>query len=111
DVRQLSGGEKSYATLALLLSLGAHHDCPFRVMDEFDVFMDAVSRDHAILEVLKFAKNNKDKQFIFITPQVCFVNRLGEEFSSQTCAQFLKQSRLIDMLSCCSRFKDLAPIG
>ncbi|CAN0573506.1 unnamed protein product, partial [Ectocarpus sp. 12 AP-2014] len=69
DVRQLSGGEKSYATLALLLSLGAHHDCPFRVMDEFDVFMDAVSRDHAILEVLKFAKNNKDKQFIFITPQ------------------------------------------
>ncbi|CAN0539070.1 unnamed protein product, partial [Ectocarpus sp. 8 AP-2014] len=38
-------------------------------MDEFDVFMDAVSRDHAILEVLKFAKSKKDKQFIFITPQ------------------------------------------
>ncbi|CBJ48924.1 smc-like protein [Ectocarpus siliculosus] len=80
DVRQLSGGEKSYATLALLLSLGAHHDCPFRVMDEFDVFMDAVSRDHAILEVLKFAKRNKDKQFIFITPQ-----DLSSVTSSDTC--------------------------
>lgn len=30
DVRQLSGGEKSYATLAMLLALGECHECPFR---------------------------------------------------------------------------------
>lgn len=30
DVRQLSGGEKSYATLAMLLALGRCHECPFR---------------------------------------------------------------------------------
>lgn len=30
DVRQLSGGEKSYTTLAMLLALGKCHECPFR---------------------------------------------------------------------------------
>jgi structural maintenance of chromosomes protein 6 len=35
--RSMSGGERSYATLALLLALGASHESPFRVMDEFDV--------------------------------------------------------------------------
>ncbi|CAM9381891.1 unnamed protein product [Ectocarpus fasciculatus] len=69
DVRQLSGGERSFATLALLLALGSCHDCPFRVMDEFDVFMDAMSRDIAIKQVLEFAERDCTRQFIFITPQ------------------------------------------
>lgn len=30
DVKLLSGGEKSFATLALLLALGQCHECPFR---------------------------------------------------------------------------------
>lgn len=30
DVKLLSGGERSFATLALLLALGAGHECPFR---------------------------------------------------------------------------------
>ncbi|CAN0379026.1 unnamed protein product, partial [Laminaria digitata] len=30
DVRLLSGGERSFATLALLLALGVNHVCPFR---------------------------------------------------------------------------------
>lgn len=30
DVRQLSGGERSYATLAMLLALGKENECPFR---------------------------------------------------------------------------------
>jgi len=30
DVRQLSGGEKSYTNLAMLLALGKCHECPFR---------------------------------------------------------------------------------
>lgn len=44
NVKLLSGGERSYATLSLLLALGHSLECPFRVMDEFDVFMDQVSR-------------------------------------------------------------------
>lgn len=30
DVKLLSGGERSFATLALLLALGSGHECPFR---------------------------------------------------------------------------------
>ncbi|CAN0543670.1 unnamed protein product, partial [Ectocarpus sp. 8 AP-2014] len=30
DVKLLSGGERSFATLALLLALGQSHECPFR---------------------------------------------------------------------------------
>ncbi len=71
DVKMLSGGEKSYTTLALLLALGAGHDCPFRVMDEFDVFMDEVNRDLAIMELIDFGMEGPghDKQFILLTPQ------------------------------------------
>jgi chromosome segregation ATPase len=47
----LSGGERSFATLSLLLALGSNHDCPFRLMDEFDVFMDATNRNLAIKQV------------------------------------------------------------
>ena len=49
NVKLLSGGERSYTTLALLLSLGDSLECPFRIMDEFDVFMDSVSRKVSIL--------------------------------------------------------------
>mmetsp|Transcript_18594 Transcript_18594/g.22048 ORF Transcript_18594/g.22048 Transcript_18594/m.22048 type:complete len:485 (-) Transcript_18594:46-1500(-) len=44
NVKLLSGGERSFATLSLLISLGESVECPFRVIDEFDVFMDVVSR-------------------------------------------------------------------
>lgn len=30
DVRQLSGGERSFATLAMLLAMGKSNECPFR---------------------------------------------------------------------------------
>ncbi|CAM9449347.1 unnamed protein product [Discosporangium mesarthrocarpum] len=38
-------------------------------MDEFDVFMDAMSRNIAIREMISFANNHRERQFIFITPQ------------------------------------------
>eukprot|EP00903_Cladosiphon_okamuranus_P016265 g15001.t1 len=69
DVKLLSGGEKSFATLALLLALGQCHECPFRVMDEFDVFMDAISRNIAIKQIIEFARKDSSRQFILITPQ------------------------------------------
>jgi chromosome segregation ATPase len=43
-----SGGERSYTTLSLLLALGESLETPFRVMDEFDVFLDPVARKIAL---------------------------------------------------------------
>ena len=42
-----------------------------RVMDEFDVFMDAQVRNIAIKQIMTFAqRSGKSRQMILITPQV-----------------------------------------
>ena len=64
----MSGGERSFATLALLLALGVSNESPFRVMDEFDVFMDSVARQAAMRELTEFAREHPERQFIFLTP-------------------------------------------
>lgn len=69
DVKALSGGERSFTTLALLLALGERLETPFRVMDEFDVFLDPVARKIALDTLVETAKSMVNRQFIFITPQ------------------------------------------
>lgn len=94
DVKALSGGERSFTTLSLLLALGERLETPFRVMDEFDVFLDPVARKIALDTLVSFtertviffdmlthrlfhastlkvetAKSMVHRQFIFITPQ------------------------------------------
>lgn len=69
DVKALSGGERSFATLSLLLAIGESLETPFRVMDEFDVFLDPVARKIAMNSLVKVAKGMDHRQFIFITPQ------------------------------------------
>jgi DNA repair exonuclease SbcCD ATPase subunit len=44
DLKQLSGGERSYTAISYLLAVGKHTEAPFRCMDEYDVFMDAINR-------------------------------------------------------------------
>lgn len=39
-------------------------------MDEFDIFMDAMSRNAAMKQILVFATEHCHRQFILITPQV-----------------------------------------
>lgn len=68
DMKELSGGERSYTQVSLLLALGESIECPFRVMDEFDVFMDSVNRDMTIQLLVAAAKRDSKKQFIFVTP-------------------------------------------
>mmetsp|Transcript_19682 Transcript_19682/g.29895 ORF Transcript_19682/g.29895 Transcript_19682/m.29895 type:complete len:95 (-) Transcript_19682:430-714(-) len=53
----------------MLLSIGSTIECPFRVMDEFDVFMDQVARKVAMKELVEMAQHYESRQFIFITPQ------------------------------------------
>ncbi|DAZ96663.1 TPA: hypothetical protein N0F65_009226, partial [Lagenidium giganteum] len=68
DMKELSGGERSYTQVSLLLALGESIECPFRVMDGFDVFMDSVNRDMTIQLLVDAAKKDCKKQFIFVTP-------------------------------------------
>ena len=68
DTKQLSGGEKSTTTLVLLLSLMFSVDCPFTVMDEFDVCMVEKRRSISLQQLTTIAEKNISRQFIFVTP-------------------------------------------
>eukprot|EP00818_Percolomonas_sp_WS_P008954 CAMPEP_0117445174 /NCGR_PEP_ID=MMETSP0759-20121206/5651_1 /TAXON_ID=63605 /ORGANISM="Percolomonas cosmopolitus, Strain WS" /LENGTH=1096 /DNA_ID=CAMNT_0005237325 /DNA_START=191 /DNA_END=3481 /DNA_ORIENTATION=+ len=68
DTKSLSGGERSFATTALLLSLWRVVESPFRCLDEFDVFMDAVTRKISFSVLIHEALKNKTRQLIIITP-------------------------------------------
>ncbi|KAK7263866.1 hypothetical protein RJT34_31464 [Clitoria ternatea] len=67
DTRGLSGGERSFSTLCFTLALHEMTEAPFRAMDEFDVFMDAVSRKISLDTLVDFAEA-QGSQWIFITP-------------------------------------------
>ncbi|KAH8149661.1 uncharacterized protein LAJ45_06292 [Morchella importuna] len=67
--KTLSGGEKSFSTICLLLSLWEAMGSPIRCLDEFDVFMDAVNRTISVNMMIKAAERSIGKQFILITPQ------------------------------------------
>lgn len=69
DTKALSGGERSYATLAFVMALCESIQAPFRAMDEFDVFMDPVNRRLSMKMLIQTAERLKHRQFIFITPQ------------------------------------------
>ncbi|KAG8834848.1 Structural maintenance of chromosomes protein 6 [Serendipita sp. 399] len=75
---KMSGGEKSFSTICLLLSLWDAMNCPIRALDEFDVYMDAVNRRISMKMMLDVAKNS-DKQHILITPQEMGNIQLGPE--------------------------------
>lgn len=67
DMRTLSGGEKSFSTVSLLLSVWAGMESPVRAMDEFDVYMDPVNRKVSTQLVLEQCRA-LGGQYIFCTP-------------------------------------------
>jgi chromosome segregation ATPase len=64
----LSGGEKSYATVALVLALWDAMEPPFRMLDEFDVFMDMVNRRAALRQIVDYARESRQFQYVLLTP-------------------------------------------
>ena len=67
--KTLSGGEKSYTTLSLLMALGESSHVPFAVYDEIDVFMDTANRA-ATLKMIEGAAMDKkgSRQYTMLTP-------------------------------------------
>ncbi|TYJ58578.1 hypothetical protein B9479_000788 [Cryptococcus floricola] len=66
--KSLSGGERSFSTVSLLLALWATVPCPIRALDEWDVFLDAANRKVAAKNLMEGAKQSDGKQYILITP-------------------------------------------
>ncbi|XP_050312592.1 structural maintenance of chromosomes protein 6 isoform X2 [Anthonomus grandis grandis] len=72
----LSGGERSFSTVAFLYALWQCMDFPFYFLDEFDVYMDKLNRTKVIDILLHHANSKPDLQFVFLTPQdVSFVKQ------------------------------------
>jgi chromosome segregation ATPase len=67
-VRTLSGGEKSFTQICLLLAIWEAMGSPVRCLDEFDVFMDAVNRTISVNLLIEGARQSIGKQFILISP-------------------------------------------
>ena len=80
DTRSLSGGERSFSTLAFLLALWEAMECPFRCLDEFDVFMDAINRRLCMKLLIEMARTtSSSRQYILITPQDISTISLGND--------------------------------
>jgi chromosome segregation ATPase len=69
QAKTLSGGEKSFSTICMLLSIWEAMGSPIRCLDEFDVFMDSVNRDISMKMMIQAARRSVGRQFILITPQ------------------------------------------
>ncbi|TVU10824.1 hypothetical protein EJB05_44376 [Eragrostis curvula] len=85
DTRGLSGGERSFSTLCFTLALHGMTEAPFRAMDEFDVFMDAVSRKISLDTLVEFAVE-QGSQWIFITPHDISMVKPGDRIKKQQMA-------------------------
>jgi chromosome segregation protein len=68
-----SGGERSVALMAFILSLQARIVSPLRAMDEFDIHMDPRNREAMFKMILSQMKQRAASQYIVITPSVITV--------------------------------------
>ncbi|RVE47797.1 hypothetical protein evm_007552 [Chilo suppressalis] len=77
----LSGGERSYSTVAFIMALWECVELPFYFMDEFDVFMDNVNRKIVMELLIDHALKNTSRQFVFLTPQDASAVTAGPQIS------------------------------
>ncbi|KAF2211151.1 hypothetical protein CERZMDRAFT_44244 [Cercospora zeae-maydis SCOH1-5] len=79
QAKTLSGGEKSFSTICLLLSIWEAMGSPIRCLDEFDVYMDSVNRAQSMGLMIQTARRSVGRQFILITPQSMSNVDLGDD--------------------------------
>ncbi len=68
-----SGGERSVALMAFILSLQARIVSPLRAMDEFDIHMDPKNREAMFKMILSQMRQKEASQYIVITPSILTV--------------------------------------
>jgi chromosome segregation ATPase len=68
NTRTLSGGEKSFSSICMLLAIWEAMGSPIRCLDEFDVFMDNVNRAISTNMLIEAARQSVSRQYILITP-------------------------------------------
>lgn len=68
NTKTLSGGEKSFSQICLLLAIWEAMGSPIRCLDEFDVFMDAVNRSLSVNLLIDAARRSTGRQFVLISP-------------------------------------------
>jgi len=77
--KTLSGGEKSFSTICMLLAMWDAMGSPIRCLDEFDVFMDNVNRDISMKMMIGAARRSVGKQYVLISPQAMGNVQLGQD--------------------------------
>jgi chromosome segregation ATPase len=70
DPYMQSGGERSVALMAFILSLQSRIISPVRAMDEFDIHMDPKNREAIFQMILSQARVREHSQYIVITPSI-----------------------------------------
>src|SRR5437867_4114609 len=88
-----SGGERTIALVAFLLSLQHFISSPFWAIDEFDVHMDPRNRETVSRLIYLASKANDSNQYIAITPGQ--VTLLGEENVHVIVVQNVQGSSLV----------------
>lgn len=68
DAYTQSGGERSAAVMAFLLSLQQKVVSPLRAVDEFDVHLDPRNREAIFKLILSYIKDGSGSQYLAITP-------------------------------------------
>lgn len=68
-----SGGERSVALMAFILSLQARIVSPLRALDEFDIHMDPKNREAMFKMILSQMRQREASQYIVITPSILTV--------------------------------------
>ncbi|KAG6390812.1 hypothetical protein SASPL_148557 [Salvia splendens] len=104
DTSGLSGGERSFSTLCFALALHEMTEAPFRAMDEFDVFMDAVSRkisldaivDFALAQVwLKMMKGSRSNKWVLLEGDSSKLQLVSQGVSTISSANYLEMAQIL----------------
>ena len=68
-----SGGERSVALMAFILSLQSRIVSPIRALDEFDIHMDPKNREAMFKMILSQMRSRNSSQYMVITPSIITV--------------------------------------